>query len=104
MQLLMAEDFSSFFMLGWALEMNKALKARSLPSNLPAGMLPSQIVYANVPLLFMSYGRNDTVRVLTEARKWISKLTLLPPPSTDPAEEWNTLRQNLFKFWKIYCY
>lgn len=92
------------FMLGWALEMNKAFKARNLPAHLPAGMLPSQIVYAVVPLLFLSYGRSDTTALLAEARKWISKLTTLPPPSPELAEDWDILRQKLFGLWKIYCY
>ena len=65
---------------------------------------PSQVVYTLVPLLFQSCFSNDREMILSEVRQWLGLLAKLPPPSPDANIEWNYLRQQLLRNWKVFCY
>jgi len=86
------------------LEWNKALHSHQPFPHVSNQLLASQIIYAIVPLLFFSYGQQDAADSLAEARNWLAKFQQLNPPSMDLQQEWNYLRIQLAKTWKVFCY
>jgi hypothetical protein len=87
-----------------AYELYRCARARILPRNLFSDFQTSQVVYSVVPLLFAAYGHESQASMLEAARRWLSFVGPLPPPSSDLGIEWENLSQRLFSFWKAFCY
>lgn len=85
-------------------ELYRAVRAHCGPRSLLSPFQASQIVYAVVPLLFMSYRNRKQGELLDVARHWLAFLGPLRPASSDVATEWDYLRQQVTTYWKIFCY
>jgi hypothetical protein len=85
-------------------EIYRAFHSRHWPPVFSGENRPYYLVYSTVPLIFLSYGESKSRRVLQTAREIIGEMSALQPPLPDLDEEWNYLRQQLVKLWKVYCY
>ena len=91
--------------IAWTLlEAYRGARVRRLPRWLLRPVLASHVVYAAVPLAFMSYHRQDKSAALAEIRRTLGRIEDLGPPEPDQKSEWEDLRLRVARNWKVYCY
>lgn len=98
------QEYSKYIWLINLYEIYKVISTQRLPQQLRNHHYSIDLVYAAVPLIFLSYGPNKEEKILFKARNIISKLCDLEPTSHDLDKEWDYLRQKLAALWKAYCY
>jgi hypothetical protein len=86
------------------LEIYRSLRVHYLPRSFYTPYHAYQVVYSIVPLLFFGFISKERAALLDVVRFWLSKLGPLKAPSADLNIEWDYLRQELFRYWKVYCH
>ena len=77
---------------------------RGLPSVFLSLHCSSHVVYALVPVLYLSCFSHERAVMLGAIRQGLGLLGPLAPPSPDPHIEWNYLRRLLDWNWRVFCY
>lgn len=86
------------------LDLYRSLRIRKVPPGIFKRQYLYQIVYANVPLLFLAQFTENYIGILSTSRKWMALLGGMSHPSLDVNQEKEYLTKRLAWFWKVYCH